>query len=323
MPAGQGLSMAVKADSLQDLYATVAPQNFGPGWNKPTPSLWPQPLKHYVPAHWAYRDGHDALERAGRLIGTELAERRNLIMANPLEGNTYNTSATLITAYQMLLPGEHARSHRHMPNALRLIVEADEGAYTIVNGEKIMMLPGDVVLTPVVDVARSRQFWENPGLLDRLPRRADGPVARADVLRRSPEGVRGRCRAVERLPAALHVALDRGAPQRGEGRPAGPPRPSGHPRHAVAEDDPPAHERARRRIENHALPDDGVQHLQRRVGHAAKPRSTAPRSRWAPGDVFVAPPWRSHVHEPETDAVLFRVTDEAALDLLGFLREAN
>ena len=101
-----------------------------------------------MPAHWRYRDGHDALERAGRLIDTELAERRNLIMANPIDGNTYNTSATLVAAYQMLLPGEHARSHRHTPNALRLIVESDAGAYTIVNGEKIDMLPGDVVLTP-------------------------------------------------------------------------------------------------------------------------------------------------------------------------------
>ena len=33
-----------------------------------------------------------------------------------------------------ILPGETARSHRHTPNALRLILEG-EGAYTIVNGE--------------------------------------------------------------------------------------------------------------------------------------------------------------------------------------------
>jgi gentisate 1,2-dioxygenase len=66
---------------------------------------------------------------------------------NPLEGNTYATTRTLIAAYQMILPGEKARSHRHTPNALRLILEG-EGAYTVVDGVRLDMHPGDVVLTP-------------------------------------------------------------------------------------------------------------------------------------------------------------------------------
>ena len=139
---------AVNADSLEELYASLGPNHFGAGWNKPTPSLYPQPYKTFEPTRWRYRDGRSALERAGRLVDTALAERRNLIMTNPLKGNGYGTSATLVAAYQMLLPGEHARSHRHTPNALRLIVESDEGAYTTVDGERILMLPGDVVLTP-------------------------------------------------------------------------------------------------------------------------------------------------------------------------------
>ena len=48
----------------------------------------------------------------------------------------------------MIMPGEKARSHRHTPNALRLIIDAEPGAYTIVNGERLSMMPGDVVLTP-------------------------------------------------------------------------------------------------------------------------------------------------------------------------------
>jgi gentisate 1,2-dioxygenase len=82
------------------------------------------------------------------LINTELAERRNLILFNPVPGNDYATARTLLAAYQMILPGEKARSHRHTPNALRLIIDADEGAYTIVNGVKLLMRPGDVLLTP-------------------------------------------------------------------------------------------------------------------------------------------------------------------------------
>jgi gentisate 1,2-dioxygenase len=134
--------------SLDELYEALTPLNFGAGWNKPTPSLYPAPYKTFEPARWQYRDGRAALEAAGRLIDTALAERRNLILINPLAGNAYGTGATLVAAYQMLLPGEHARSHRHTPNALRLIMESDAGAYTTVDGVRVPMLPSDVVLTP-------------------------------------------------------------------------------------------------------------------------------------------------------------------------------
>ena len=89
-----------------------------------------------------------ALDSAGRLINTELAERRNLILVNAGAGNDYATASTLVSAYQMIMPGEHARSHRHSPNALRLIVDAEPGTYTVVDGVRLEMMPGDVLLTP-------------------------------------------------------------------------------------------------------------------------------------------------------------------------------
>jgi gentisate 1,2-dioxygenase len=48
---------------------------------------------------------------------------------------------------QLLMPGEWAPSHRHTPNAVRMIVEG-EGAYTTVDGEKCPMSRGDLILTP-------------------------------------------------------------------------------------------------------------------------------------------------------------------------------
>jgi gentisate 1,2-dioxygenase len=48
---------------------------------------------------------------------------------------------------QVLLPGEVARAHRHSPAAIRFIIEG-RGAYTAVEGEKVIMQPGDFVLTP-------------------------------------------------------------------------------------------------------------------------------------------------------------------------------
>lgn len=137
-----------RAGSLDELYALLKPLSTGPGWNKPTPSLWDEPRKTFVPYYWRYEQAKAALDAAGHLINTDLAERRNLILFNPVPGNDYATTRTLLAAYQMILPGETARSHRHTPNALRLVLDAEEGAYTIVDGVKLYMRPGDVLLTP-------------------------------------------------------------------------------------------------------------------------------------------------------------------------------
>src|SRR5271166_4717192 len=48
---------------------------------------------------------------------------------------------------QIVMPGEIARAHRHSAAALRLIIEG-RGGYTVVNGERVPMYPGDLVLTP-------------------------------------------------------------------------------------------------------------------------------------------------------------------------------
>src|ERR1700722_1549707 len=137
-----------RSGTLEELYGGLDKVGMGAGWNKPTPSLWPAPRKTLVPAHWKYELARGALDAAGRLINTALAERRNLILFNPAEGNTYGTVRTLVAAYQMIMPGEWARVHRHTPNALRLILDAAPGTYTEVDGVNIAMEPGDVLLTP-------------------------------------------------------------------------------------------------------------------------------------------------------------------------------
>src|SRR3954463_1392266 len=136
------------ATSLEQLYPLLAERSIGAGWNKPEPAMWPQPKKNFLPYRWRYADAAAAFEAASRLGSTEQAERRNLILVNPVEGNFYSTLRTLVVAYQSILPGETARSHRHTPNALRLVLDAGGGAYTTVNAKKIPMHEGDVVLTP-------------------------------------------------------------------------------------------------------------------------------------------------------------------------------
>jgi gentisate 1,2-dioxygenase len=129
-------------------WARLASGHFGPGWAKPEPSLWSEPRREYLVAHFSYDLARRALHEAGKFVSPAQAERRNLICVNPKEGNTYATTANLVAAYQMVGPGERARSHRHTPSALRLIIDAPEDAYTVVDGCRIDMAPGDVVLTP-------------------------------------------------------------------------------------------------------------------------------------------------------------------------------
>ena len=106
----------------------------------------PRPI--FKPAVWRYAAARAALDQAGEFVPVEQAERRNLILVNPIEGNIYATSRNIVSAYQMVKSGEKARSHRHTAAALRLVVEAKPGTYTVVDGARVDMVPGDVVLTP-------------------------------------------------------------------------------------------------------------------------------------------------------------------------------
>ncbi|MEI8303013.1 MAG: cupin domain-containing protein [Burkholderiales bacterium] len=140
--------------------------------------LWPSlravlpprvPAPRTQPAFWSYQAVRPLLMRAGELAPMEKAERRVLVLANPGHGlEKMQASAAMYLGMQLLLPGEWAPSHRHTPNAVRLVVEG-EGAYTTVNGEKCPMARGDLILTPT-------GLWHEHG------HDGDAPVVWLDVL---------------------------------------------------------------------------------------------------------------------------------------------
>jgi gentisate 1,2-dioxygenase len=124
------LASASNLGALNDL---LAPLSFRAGWNKAEPSLWAEPHARFAPptsdlkpAQWRWDRAKAGLDAAGRLINAEQAQRRNLFLVNPTEGNHYATLRTLVSAYQMILPGERARSHRHTPHARRLVLWAGD-----------------------------------------------------------------------------------------------------------------------------------------------------------------------------------------------------
>jgi gentisate 1,2-dioxygenase len=95
---------------------------------------------------WKWSLFESILQDAGEVVPIG-NERRALQLFNPgLEGR-WATTNSLLGAMQMLLPGESAPAHRHSPVAIRFIVEGT-GAYTAVDGERVYMKPGDLILTP-------------------------------------------------------------------------------------------------------------------------------------------------------------------------------
>jgi gentisate 1,2-dioxygenase len=119
--------------------------------------LWPQlrnALPHNAPQPvtrsrlWAFSELRPLLMRAGELTPVEKAERRVLFLADPGRGvDTMQATSTIYIGLQLLLPGEIAPAHKHTPSAARIVIEG-EGAYTVVDGEKLPMRPGDLILTP-------------------------------------------------------------------------------------------------------------------------------------------------------------------------------
>jgi gentisate 1,2-dioxygenase len=307
-----------QSGSLDELYSQLSPIRMGAGWAKPTASLWAEPKKSFQPFVWSYAQAKGALDAAGRLINTELAERRNLILQNPAE--SYGTSRTIVAAYQMIMPGEKARSHRHTPNALRLIVDAEPGAYTIVNGEKLTMMPGDVVLTPNWcwhghgNDGRSCAYW-----LDVL----DVPLVHLlEPMFFEPHPDDFEKESVVPNASPMHFSWAQTKARLAD---------------AAARSNGGAAEIAL----DAALDTMALSMIELKRGQSTKTRKVMANSvfgvvqgtgttevegttlAWNRGDVIVVPSWREHTHRSDDGAVLFRVTDEPVMRKLGFLREGN
>jgi gentisate 1,2-dioxygenase len=132
---------------LKALYAEMQPRSLYPLWEVLSALVTPQPRSPAQVHRWRYAEARDYLLRAGDLISAAQAERRVLIMENPgLPGSSCATSS-LYAGLQLILPGEIAPCHRHAQCALRFVMEG-EGAFTAVDGEKAIMRPFDLVLTP-------------------------------------------------------------------------------------------------------------------------------------------------------------------------------
>ena len=308
-----------------------------------------QPGTAALPAIWRWQQVQPHLMRSAELITAREAERRVLMLENPaLKGSTFATT-TLYAGLQVILPGEIAPTHRHAPNALRLIVEG-EGAYTAVDGERVTMRPGDFVTTP-------NWAWHDHGNL------GSGPVVWLDGLDTAFANLFG-AHFRENYPRESQPVSrkegDAGARYGANLLPVE-HRPQGHAspllsypydrtraalKKLAESGDPHAAHGHKLRYVNpatggHAFPTMAVYMQWLPAGFAGRRyRSTDGAvycvvegrgsvsigdKRWdyAPHDVFVVPSWEFYQLNADSDCVLFSYTDRAAQEALGFWREES
>jgi gentisate 1,2-dioxygenase len=337
---------------LEALYAAMAQAGLSPLWESMAQLVPPQPSSPARGHLWRYGEVRSHLLRAGELVSAAEAERRVLILENPgLEAQSA-VVPSLYAGLQLILPGEVARAHRHSQSALRFVLEGD-GAFTAVDGEKAVMRPFDLVLTPGWQWHDHGNPTDEPMIwLDGLDiptvRHFDAGFAEhhSDI-----------CHA-ETAPAGDTIARygENMRPLRGSTADRRPPRqPLFHY----------PHERWRRALESmarsaeidphlgHALefrnPADGGAVMPTISAHVrllpAGFRTRARRStdgtiyvvveghgtaridgtelRLGPRDIFVVPSWRELVLEAQAELVLFGYSDKAAQEKLGLYRESN
>lgn len=308
-------------ESLEQLYGIFDDLSMEGGWHRRFPALWAEPRKNLVPYRWRYADIQSVLDAAGRLVDHSMADRRNVTMRNPVEGNEYATVRTLVAAYQLIRPGETADCHRHTPAALRIILDGT-GTYTVVDGHRVEMRPGDVLLTPSTfwhshshesDAGGDDCYWVDildvplvhllePMFFKQHPDRLEADPVDVDS---SPLAFRWED-SISRLDAA----------------------------------EAPADGLASKVIElgEPALPTISIHVLRLDAGFTSQVHQTTANSiftvvegsgsleidgevvTWERGDVIAVPSWRPYRFVADADAHLVRCSDEAVLKALGLLR---
>ena len=340
-------------DMTRDFYSRLEKEQTKALWQiipaeKPGERREPQPqAKPYL---WKWERIYPLLEEAVSVVKVDRAsERRVLCLANP--GLTRGTTHTLNGCLQILCPGESAPTHRHSVAAIRFIIKGN-GACTIVDGEKIPMKEGDLILTPAMmwhdhsNETTGPVVWFdgldspfvellNLSFFDSYPEEKQ-PITKPDAYTTEkltmaglrPPGIRPE--ANFGLPFIYRwedtsQALTRMAALEGEGDPhdgvildyinpitGGPTLPSLGCQIQLL--------RPGEETKVHRHTSSAVYHVFRGSGYSMV---NDERIEWTQGDTFALPPWAWHRFGNSTskEAILFSINDKPILEPHGLYRE--
>jgi gentisate 1,2-dioxygenase len=142
------MSKNAVSGSVEELRSDMERQRLIPLWELEAEIMGLVPTPRTVPWLWRWSALYDIAERAGELVPVERGgDRRAIALANPGQGGMPYATSTLWAAVQWLNGREVAPAHRHTSQAIRFIIDG-AGSYSTVEGDKVFLQRGDLVLTP-------------------------------------------------------------------------------------------------------------------------------------------------------------------------------
>lgn len=284
-----------------------------------SPIMISKAASDFMPAHWSYGQVRLALDDASEVLDPAFAERRSLVLRNPMPGNDWRTSRTMACAYQMMLPGEVARSHRHTSHALRLILDGRD-TYSIVDGVRMPMESGDVVLTP-------GGHWHAHG------HEGDAPAYWLDCLdvpltylleplklEAHPASIESVSQRVTSSPLRFAWADTVRALENAKADAAG----THGPRILLPTPEMPSLQLSMERLERGAATRakrSAANRIFCVVDGEGRSEIGGSVFNWSRGDTFVAPLWNAIRHFPQRDSVLLEMSDQPVMEFVKYYRE--
>jgi gentisate 1,2-dioxygenase len=139
---------ATMDEQVDALRRDMADRNLIPLWELEAEIMGLVPKPRTEAWLWRWADLYGIAERAGHLVPVERGgDRRAIALANPGQGGMPFATSTLWAAVQWLNGREIAPAHRHTSQAIRFIIDG-AGSYSTVEGDKVFLERGDLVLTP-------------------------------------------------------------------------------------------------------------------------------------------------------------------------------
>jgi gentisate 1,2-dioxygenase len=142
-----GRARVVDTDDLKAYYAKLGQFQAGALWTvaNDIEPWYPQPKS--VPTLWSYRELRPLVLAALGLVTGDDAGRRVVMLVNPGRKDISASVGLLYSGLQVMGPGESMTAHRHQAAALRFVLEG-QGAWTVVDGQKLKVGPRDFAITP-------------------------------------------------------------------------------------------------------------------------------------------------------------------------------
>ncbi|HEY7322931.1 MAG TPA: cupin domain-containing protein [Candidatus Binatia bacterium] len=317
-------------------------------WNLDHAERPSDPRTRVKPHLWKWQEIYDSLLQARDKISVASGsvERRVIRLVNPGMAETEMTSHTILLSFQLIQPGEVAPAHRHTMAAFRFILQS-KGAYTNVDGQKMIMEAGDLILTPQWAWHEHAHEGNDPMVwIDGL----DVPFIQSLQLISFQPYRQGRLPVKEAIDPQVYHGMTRPVGDTGHGhmpmlhyrwRDTYPSlqrlsRASGNPHDGVAL------EYINPVSGGSALPTLGCwiqlfrpgeqtkahRHTSTSIYHAFRGSGTTMINgesfHWEKGDTFIVPLWSWHEHRNRSDkeeAILFSMHDQPILKAFGLYRE--